>query len=53
MILWYYQIRKKVDLKVHDAWIDGYDSQNKDKYIIITKNKSMYFFLAVYNSKTM
>ena len=23
------------------AWIDGYDSQNKDKNISITKNKSV------------
>ena len=43
MILWNYQIRKKVEWKVHGAWIDGYDSQNKDKNIIITKNKSLYF----------
>ena len=44
MILWYYQIRPKVVLKVHGAWIDGYDSQNKDKNIAITKNKSLLFF---------
>ena len=25
---------------MHGAWIDGYDSQNKDKNITITKNKS-------------
>ena len=30
-----------MDWKVHGAWIDGYDSQNKDKNIIITKNKSV------------
>ena len=41
MILWYYQIRPKVVWKVHGAWIDGYDSQNKDKNITITKNKSV------------
>ena len=45
MILWYYQIRPKVVWKVHGAWVDGYDSQNKDKNITITKNKSMLFFL--------
>ena len=33
MILWYYQIQPKVVWKVHGAWIDGYDSQNKD-YVI-------------------
>ena len=41
MILWYYQIRPKVVLKVHGVWIDGYDSQNKDKNVTITKNKSV------------
>ena len=41
MILWYYQIRPKGVWKVHGAWIDGYDSQNKDKNITITKNKSV------------
>ena len=40
MIVWY-QIRPKVVWKVHGAWIDGYDSQNKDKNITITKNKSV------------
>ena len=44
MILWYYQIRPKVVWKVHGAWIDGYDSQNKDKHITITKIKSLLFF---------
>ena len=44
MILWYYQIRSKVVWKVHGAWIDGYDSKNKDKNITITKNKSIIFF---------
>ena len=29
------------------AWIDGYDSQNKNKNITITKNKSLLFFGAV------
>ena len=51
MILWYYQIRPKVVWKMHGAWIDGYDSQNKDKNITITKNKSMLLFRAVYYSK--
>ena len=51
MILWYYQIRSKVVWKVHGAWIAGYDSQNKDKNIPITKNKSLLFFCAVYHSK--
>ena len=45
MILWYYQILPKVVWKVHGAWIDGYDSQNKDKVITITKNKSLFFSL--------
>ena len=44
MILWYYQIRPKVVLKVHGARIDGYDFQNEDKNITITKNKSLLFF---------
>ena len=34
----------KVVWKMHGAWIDGYDSQNKDKNITITKNKSLLFF---------
>ena len=53
MIAWYYQIRPKVVWKVHGAWIDGYNSQNKDKKITITKNKSLLFFpsSAVYHSK--
>ena len=50
MILWYYQIRPKVVWKVHGAWIDGYDSQNKDKNITIAKIKSLLCFHAVYNS---
>ena len=42
MILWYYQIRPKVVWKMYGAWIDGYDSQNKDINItMITKNKSV------------
>ena len=41
MILWYYQIRPKVVRKVHGAWIDGYDSQNKDTNTTIMKNKSV------------
>ena len=32
------------------AWIDGYDYQNKDKNITITKKESV-FFCAVYYSK--
>ena len=36
---------------LESAWIDGYDSQNKDKNITITKNKSLLFFRAVYHSK--
>ena len=39
-IMVYYQIRPKV----HGEWIDGYDSQNKDKNITITKNKSLLIF---------
>ena len=34
---------------MHGAWIDGYDSQNKDKNIIIPKVNSL-FFHAVYYS---
>ena len=44
VILWYYQMQPKVVWKVHGAWNDGYDSQNKDKNITITKNKSLLFF---------
>ena len=51
MILWYYQIRPKVVWKVHGAWIDRYDSPNKDKNITITKIKSLLFFHAMYYSK--
>ena len=51
MILWYYQIGPKVVWKVHGAWTDGYDSQNKDKIITITKNKSLLFFPCMYHSK--
>ena len=36
---------------MHGAWIDGYDFQNKDKKITITKNKSLLFFRVVYHSK--
>ena len=50
-ILWYYQIPPKVVWKVHGEWIGGYDSQNIDKNITITKNKSLLFFRAVYHSK--
>ena len=34
----------KSGVEVHGAWIDGYDSQNKDKSISITKNKCLLFF---------
>ena len=44
MILWYFQIRPKVVWKMYGALIDGYDSQNKDKNITITK-------IRVYHSK--
>ena len=40
---------------LESAWrmdTDGYDSQNKDKNIAITKIKSLLFFHAVYYSKT-
>ena len=50
-MIWYYQIRAKVVWKVHGAWIDGYNSQNKDKNITIRKNNSLLFFCAVYHSK--
>ena len=43
MISWYYQIQPKVDWKVHGAWIDGYDFQNKDKNITMAKNKSLLY----------
>ena len=33
------------------AWIDGYNYQNTDKIINITKNKIRYFFRPVYHSK--
>ena len=51
LICWYCQIRPKMLWKVHGAWIDEYDFQNKDKKIAITKNKSLLFFRAVYHSK--
>ena len=38
----YYQIQPKVVWKVHGAWIDGYDSLNKDKNITITKKESIH-----------
>ena len=54
MILWYYQIGTKVVWKVHGAWIDGYDSQNKDKSITSIENKSLLFFsLQCYKAKTV
>ena len=34
----------KMVWKVHGAWIDGYDTQNKDENITITKNKSLLLF---------
>ena len=36
--------------KVHGAWIDGYDFQNKDKKIPLRKIRVCYF-RAVYHSK--
>ena len=51
MILWYNQIRLKVVWKVHGAWIDGYDSPNKDKKLPLQKIRVCYFFRAVYHSK--
>ena len=51
MILWYYHIRTKVVWKLHGAWLDGYDSQNKDKNIPLQKIRVCYFFRAVYHSK--
>ena len=40
------------------AWIDGYDSQNKDKNITITKNKShlishLKYFTTLQNKNNM
>ena len=51
MILWYSQILSKVVWKVQGAWMDGYDSQNKDKTLPLRKIRDCYFFLAVYHSK--
>ena len=31
----------KSGLEMHGSWIDGYDSQNKDKNITIPKDKSV------------
>ena len=36
---------------LESAWIEGYDTQNKDKNITITKVKSLLFFHAVSYSK--
>ena len=44
VILWHYQIWQNVIWKVHGAWMDECDSQNKDKNITIMKNKSLLFF---------
>ena len=38
---------------MHTAWIDGYDSHNKDKNITITKIKRLLFFHAVYYDKNL
>ena len=40
----YYGIIRSAKNGLESAWIDGYDSQNKDKNIIITKNKSLLLF---------
>ena len=37
MILLYYQSWPKVVWKVHGCWIDGYDSQNKDRNMPLRK----------------
>ena len=50
MILWYYQILPKVVWKVKGAWMDKYDSQNKDKTLPLRKIRDCYFLLAVYHS---
>ena len=40
--------------KVHSTSIDGYDSQNKDKNITITKSKSLLLFsMQCIKEKTM
>ena len=44
MILWYIQIHPKVVWKVHGAWIDECDSQNKDKILPLR-------IIRVYHSK--
>ena len=54
MLLWYYQIRPKVVWKVHGAWIDGYDSQNKDKnFLNYEKLESVIFSVQCIIAKTM
>ena len=53
MILWYYQIRPRVVWKVHGAWIDGYDSQNKDKTLPLRKLRVCYFFIQCIIAKPM
>ena len=50
MILWYYQIWRKVVWKVHCARIDGSDSQIQDTNITMPKIKSLLFFHTVYYS---
>ena len=35
------------------AWVDGYDFENKDKHITITKNKSVIFSVQWIIVKTM
>ena len=52
MILWYYQIQPNVVWKVHGAWIDGYDTQNKTKTLPLRKLRVRYFFHAVFYKKT-
>ena len=34
-----------------NAWVDGYNYQNKDKSITISKKRICYFFHALYHSK--
>ena len=43
-IILYYGIIRAAKSGLESAWISGYDSQNKDKNITITENKSLLFF---------
>ena len=53
MILWYYQIRPKLVWKVHGAWLDGCDSQEKKTITITKKKESVIFSLPCIIAKNM